>query len=482
MKPEIERRREYPGAQYIDSTVDGLTIAVYHGKVVTSWAGDVIFPIGDGLLRQAAMNDLGEFAGIGSDDNVWEWKNGKWNNEGKAFGPEAVGYDNNNKLEVIRNWPARGIRYFTEDNRIVTCTETNADPGIELWEFTTRGDLQVGHGSAAPHGPHHGDPIIVRRHGVNLQLEAGDGKFVRFRRRGRERTMSWRNNATNMCVAVWPTLEEIDALKPVPRVSTPVKPPVDPVKPPPVKEPEVEIPNLFRVVKAVSDAHPHLIATNTRETIKELYWRVTVALHQADPKFGMLTKTPPENGQEIGGHFVAMDAVAYKGAEPVVDIFGSAGDGPGTGSIGWGEDEHRRESNKWLAPPQFVGGPVVVVPPPPVGDTHPYEGGDNDTGKCDTIINGKACNEPREAAVHQAKPMEPVEPTEPEPEPVDPPVTEAPEALTILREILARVVALEQDVLALAERPVPTVPKKFKGQVTNRFIGTTSVELVPVQE
>lgn len=120
----------------------------------------------------------------------------------------------------------------------------------------------------------------------------------------------------------------------------------------------MSIPNREDIVRAVSNAHPHLIQQNTRESITELLWRVVSALAQADARFGFLSKSPAENHVEIpGAGRVAIDAIAFRDEHNVVDIFGSAGDGPGTGSVGWSETDERRDTNLWVK--------AVPFPPPP---------------------------------------------------------------------------------------------------------------------
>lgn len=137
----------------------------------------------------------------------------------------------------------------------------------------------------------------------------------------------------------------------------------------------MSLPNHFAIVERVNAAHPHLLAVNSRDTIRELYWRIAWALHQHDPNWGMLTKSEAENHQVIEGLRVSCDAIAYKGAVPIVDIIGSAGDGPGTGRITWGVDQHRRESNLWVAPPPFRGAQPAAPPTahPPQGTADPAE-------------------------------------------------------------------------------------------------------------
>jgi hypothetical protein len=138
-------------------------------------------------------------------------------------------------------------------------------------------------------------------------------------------------------------------------VSTPLD--ADPIDPDDTEEEEtpVAIPNHFHIVQRIDNEHPHLIKANNKETIREFYWRAAWALHQHDPKWGMLTKSAGENHQVINDLRVSVDAVAYKDAVPIVDILTSAGDGPNTGGITWGVEEHRRESNLWVAPPPFEG-------------------------------------------------------------------------------------------------------------------------------
>jgi hypothetical protein len=133
----------------------------------------------------------------------------------------------------------------------------------------------------------------------------------------------------------------------------PPAPPLPPVDPEEPEEPEMEIPNDFAIVQRINEEYPHLIAKNTPETIKEFYWRVIWALHQKDPRWGMLSKSAGENGQVIEGIRVSVDAIAYKDQTPIVDILKSAGDGPGTGGITWGVDPHRRDTNLWVQPLPF---------------------------------------------------------------------------------------------------------------------------------
>src|SRR5687767_13954667 len=72
----------------------------------------------------------------------------------------------------------------------------------------------------------------------------------------------------------------------------------------------VSIPDHFHIVRGVNDAHPQLLQRNDHDSVKEFYWRAAWALHQSDPKFGFLSKSPGEAHQVIEGTRTAQDAAA----------------------------------------------------------------------------------------------------------------------------------------------------------------------------
>jgi hypothetical protein len=118
-------------------------------------------------------------------------------------------------------------------------------------------------------------------------------------------------------------------------------------------EEPVALPNDIAIVEAIDRAYPELLQQNTAETVREFYWRATNALHEVDPKWGMLTKTQGENHQVIGGERVAIDAAAYIGSDEVVDFLTRAGDGPtAPADVVW-QIKPRRPENLWLNPVPF---------------------------------------------------------------------------------------------------------------------------------
>ena len=114
------------------------------------------------------------------------------------------------------------------------------------------------------------------------------------------------------------------------------------------------IPHRFDIVQDIHRKHPHLLDRNDHEAVKEFYWRAVWALHQADPRFGMVRKVGGETGQEIpGAGWVAEDAICYKDEPNIVDIIGGANN-PGHRAVpGWGETHLRRPTATWVQPPPY---------------------------------------------------------------------------------------------------------------------------------
>jgi hypothetical protein len=127
-----------------------------------------------------------------------------------------------------------------------------------------------------------------------------------------------------------------------------------------------DFPDHWWVVRQIHQEHPHLLQRNDDAAVLEFYWRAAWALHQADPRWGMLSKSDGEAGHDVPGvGRVAHDAVAFKDAVPIVDIIAGAladkrpdGTRP-PASPTWQVVQERREKNEWRRPPPFR----VLVPP-----------------------------------------------------------------------------------------------------------------------
>ena len=101
-----------------------------------------------------------------------------------------------------------------------------------------------------------------------------------------------------------------------------------------------------------------------------------------DPRVGLLAKT---GGARVRDR--ASDIIAYdlgNGTCQLIDVIGDSEGEDGTPRAGWGEvpdhEAGKRNISEWRMP---------------FGSTHPYDGGDNDTGICDR------CGQPRADPIHQ---------------------------------------------------------------------------------
>lgn len=289
------------------------------------------------------------------------------------------------------------------------------------------------------------------------------------------------------------------------------------VAPDPQPEPEPEPmppPNRIDIVRAIAAQFPHLLTTNTHETIAEFYWRTVWALHQADPKFGFLTKSAGENHVVIEGQFYAVDSCAYQGWDGVVDFINSATGGPNEpASPSWGEDVKRPE-NVWAQPFPFVGSgeEPLPEPPDPPSDRHKYQGGGNDMGVCDQCGQVRSavihvipesskphnydggeqdtglcdiCQLPKDDGIHRGiAPPPPPPPPPPGNDPDEPSERELIDAIranTRAVEVHSQAVArLESAVNGLIDKPVNVRFPKYRTNV--RVLGTVTSEPVDEQE
>lgn len=165
--------------------------------------------------------------------------------------------------------------------------------------------------------------------------------------------------------------------------------------PEPEPEPMPEPPDHSHIIRQVNDAFPHLLQTNTRDTCREFLWRCTWALHQADKRWGFLSKTEGENHvtiPDVGR--VAIDAVTYRDWDGAVDIIANNSNPPEAGRPFW-DVVGKRPSSVWVQPVPFGGSGEPPTPEPePDPNTHKYMGGGNDTGTCDE------CGRNRNDAIH----------------------------------------------------------------------------------
>jgi hypothetical protein len=120
-------------------------------------------------------------------------------------------------------------------------------------------------------------------------------------------------------------------------------------------------PDHSAIVAALHREHPALLTENSVESAARFTRLAALRLNAHDPEWGLLTKTPGE--KNVDGF--AIDAVIYRKTQQVVDIIGSAGDGPGTGYLTWGF-QPKRDFNHWAQPTPVEDTPTPTPTPTPV--------------------------------------------------------------------------------------------------------------------
>jgi hypothetical protein len=382
------RRIEFGGGTYADALTDGRFAVAMADRFITN-AREVPFPPSGGVLHHRVGIIDGTFciAGQGHNDGLaWLWSGDVWRPLGTsygtsvaAFGPVGVYVSTPNAVDNIKIFNINGeqIGAISKDvgaRGIAAITGEGIAPddvkAVDKWyghgglaEYTDVGDgVLIGQGA-------NGGLVIKHDSGQPSIIEPGHVEFCRASDdSGQVFVASAWKTQERKAVICW--FDRRDLLS-MPRVQPLIDPPPPPPPPDPEPEPKPVIPDHFHVVSAINDAHPHLLAKNDHESVKEFYWRAAWALHLHDPRWGMLSKSGGETGHEIdGAGRVAEDAVAYKDVTPIVDIIAGANNPPHRAGATWQVVEQRRESNKWVKPPQF---PDTVTPdpepePPPSGE------------------------------------------------------------------------------------------------------------------
>jgi hypothetical protein len=373
--------RHFDGAQYVDALPNGMFAVLFPDHFLTH-VGRVSFPPSGALLHHRVGVVDGQFciAGQGHNDGLaWLWNGDKWlpltkshGTSVAAFGPRGVYVSTPDSWNNIKVYTSQGSQVHAISRQvgargIAAITGPGVNPAdvnsVDDWygrgglaEFTAvGGDILIGQGAQGG---------LVIKHDLTLPprvIEPGHVEFTRS---------SFANGW--FAVSAWKTLEkkaviywfEASDIASFPQVKVDV--PIDPIKPIDPEEPKkpVSIPDDSRIVHAVNAAHPHLLEKNDHDSVREFYWRAAWALHQHDPRWGMLGKEGGGTHQVIAGLKVAEDAIAYKDETPIVDIIVGANNPPHRATVAWQVDPRRRDSDKWVKPPQFPGAkPVDPIKP-----------------------------------------------------------------------------------------------------------------------
>lgn len=355
-----------PGGEYAVS--DGWQIQTYRRMIPFPVAGQPVHYVriaDDGVRIACGVGKHGDWRS----DRVFEWNGEQWHDRGPSCGSYPAIYDTNDILVIAHDCipPTYGQGWLFVDGlgNLVPTDDTYAGyRGVH--NRIDFGDVAIGqgHDSVGEGAVLLDDDGVLRRLAYKDLAPSGQIRNILTRRDGDNFAITAVDYDRRITTITWATLDELRAMEPVPGIT---QPPVivipTPVTPKPEEPKPVSIPDLSQVLRDLNAQFPHLLRQNTADTVREFYWRGGWALHQADPRFGFLSKSDGENGHFINGQRVSVDAYAYAGVDPVVDAISSAGDGPGTGGLTWGIDPHRRESNKWVKPVPFPGAEPVALPP-----------------------------------------------------------------------------------------------------------------------
>jgi hypothetical protein len=218
------------------------------------------------------------------------------------------------------------------DGHVWLCMGRQNDSMVAVpWGFTGDG-LYVAHGGYGPCGT------------------AQDGQVA----------MRWSLTAAEGLYDIQMTLFDPSAEGPIPPLSTtpPVEPPVPPVEPPEIPMPET--PNRSDVVQSVFN-HGHYDLT-TVEGCCIFTQNCAFALHNEDPRWGLLKKNP---GQHQCASGTAVDNVLYLHDDPAlsvaVDIIHASASPDAAPS--WSPDTPRYTVADWLAP-DALPVPTAALPRP----------------------------------------------------------------------------------------------------------------------
>ena len=258
----------------------------------------------------------------------------------------------------------QGYRYVRSDGTLATGDETyGPTTNWKLWEWTMLApDLVVGQGE-------NGGVLVYDRGEYRALVPEYtlDGvaqvcRFIHVVTTGQADAdqfgLAFWGESGIATACHWGTLAELRALPldapPVP----PIEPPVPPIEPP--ETPMPETPNRSDVVQAVYD-HGHYDLT-TVEGCCIFTQNCAFALHNEDPRWGLLKKNPGQNQCASG---TAVDNVLYLHDDPAlsvaVDIIHASASPDAAPS--WSPDTPRYTVADWLAP-DALPVPTAALPRP----------------------------------------------------------------------------------------------------------------------
>lgn len=396
------RRLEIAGGWYGDNGLDGRYVSLVPGSRVETHVGRVPLPDGVNVLGIAICpTGAAEFAGqdhAGRGNLIW--RGAQWDLLGDSYGVNPVLCDWQHRWHQARpEHGSQGLRYAEhvakpDDRHIVTGDATYFNPALGIWEATVYDGIYVGQGLAGCIAIDTNRTPIGR-----YMLLSGECRWVKFKKLGEQIaiTMVSPRIAT---VFLWMNVADLATFPPE---TVPDEPPpaevcgngidddrdgqIDegcPVDPPPV---EMEMPaDVYATFVAVVEKFPHDGNDDQRRAAMEK----AVATLRARHGDRWVWKTEHANlssPSKDGLGYVPEGPIVH-GQHTVMFIFDMI-NGTTRKPSPRGRSEAARLAYVLAVPPKDW---LTGTTPPP--QTHPYDGGDNDTGICDR------CGRPRADAIH----------------------------------------------------------------------------------
>lgn len=445
-----------PNAEFAVALPTGEWAQLLRGSHIDTHQGRVDLPgfdVGYLDITRAPVFRIAGQAQVEANDSragTWEWTSttGKWEHVSpNAHGTYPVMYDSTGTLHIAtpEHNGSQGWRFESETGELVT-GDDSLNPlrslgralGLkDLWEFTHYGGVTIGQGEP-PIGCH----VLID--GTRRLLEPGDTHFIRVRYAEGMWAIAMTKLAQREAVIHWMLKPQLLQLPVIDEAAEPNEPP----KPEPQPMPEYHIPEALNdqreLVTEVRDTlFPTLKGKPLNDEKKAMLMTKTVAWRLRQHGVG-LVKAKPGSENNVDGY--TSDIVALKnGVHWDIQQDGHTGAAFPQWSLEPNPDNYPPIAGRWT-PAVNPGGAPEPQPEPQPGQTHPYEGGDNDTGDCDTIINGVRCGLPPSDPVHAVSPLPEDEddddgqPSEPIPD----------SALALLRRIAEDVVENRKQIVALS--------------------------------
>lgn len=335
------------------------TLPLWYGEAEPdgSWAGLIpdqhvltdkgivpLCPAGNTLFLRKRGNRL---ACQGQTGDNWLWDGSQWQNLGPSYGVSPVAFAPDGS--VVQNTVAfgsQGIRWIDEAGVHTGDATYNSGPPLNLYEYTTHGDVTIGQGGE-------GGVMAVTPEGRRVLIAApAYCTFVRFNRTG---------DALAVAVVIrgglhlmWFSRQELNTL---PLDVPPVPVPVPTPEPAPVS---LQAPNEIEVVRRVMREHPEI---NTRDeaTRGRILDFCAMYLNAGGEKWGRKSRNP--QGTDLN-----TDALTYMRPNGLFEIYDviSGGDGSATWD-GYGPFR-QGENGYWVSAPDANGHPGGQPDTPPQTD------------------------------------------------------------------------------------------------------------------